>query len=87
MFLIKYSFRRVSDIYRFSGGYRWGRSNWGKDNIRYTPVYLGTNNTGNCASFSYILWNQIMEDNGMSRLFVIGFDVPGFIKFALDGSI
>ena len=59
--------KRFSDIYRFGGGYRWGARNWGKGNMDYSytagPDKSSiSRNSGNCASFSQYLWNDIMAD-------------------------
>ena len=71
--------KRISDIYRFNSGYRWGVGNYGRNDIRYTGGRLLFPWTGNCAYFSLRVWNNIMDDIRNPRLYPNVVDVPGDI--------
>jgi Ricin-type beta-trefoil lectin domain len=75
--------KRISDLYRYNSGYRWGRWDYGRSNINYL-AWFSDNNNGNCASFSSMLWNDIMIDIGQySQNKVTSSDVPGVVAWSL----
>ena len=72
-FKIKSSYisKRLSDVYRYNSGYRWGLANNGLNNVNYFFWPDQNNvNTNNCATFSVRIWNNIMGDLGYSILYV-----------------
>jgi hypothetical protein len=71
-FRVKTSYisKRLSDVYRYNSGYRWGLSN-NMDNVNYFFWPSGDDiNTNNCATFSLRIWNNIMGDLGYTPLYI-----------------